>query len=315
MTRTRFSLSIIIATLILMLGSFSDEATLVSFALSLADEPSHLTYVYALSMIGGIVASRGGAYLLPKISERIILPTIFGLQALVIIGFYFTQSALGILLFSFGLGALGALLWTVFLAVLPSYFKDNLSLANKLAHTIRNLGSVFAPALTGFIFAIIHKQFMIILAVISFVCLLLLCLINIMQDKNNAPTNHANTDNHNNSPIHHTTQTISYRTFVSHPIIKKVLPLFTITIALTSALNILIIPYINQQLNLSAAIYGATLSMMSLGSLISPLLFSGLFGKVGRVSGAYLGASFMGLGMIGMAMAAMAVSIRLACCY
>lgn len=67
-----------IAIIVLALGSFADEAMLVSFALTLADgDPKNLTLLYALSMIGGVIASRSGAVILPKISEKTILPIIF----------------------------------------------------------------------------------------------------------------------------------------------------------------------------------------------------------------------------------------------
>lgn len=167
----RYSL-IIIAIIVLALGSFADEAMLVSFALTLADgDTKNLTLLYALSMIGGVAASRSGAFILPKISERIILPTIFLLQGLVILAFYFfADMALVILVLSFLLGYLGSLLWTVFLSVLPNYFSHNLSLANKLAQTIKNAGFVFAPSLTGFAFGIMGKDLVLVLASVSFLC-------------------------------------------------------------------------------------------------------------------------------------------------
>lgn len=62
---------VIIAVVVLALGSFADEAMLVSFALTLASGDSkNLTLLYALSMIGGVTASRSGAFILPKISEK-----------------------------------------------------------------------------------------------------------------------------------------------------------------------------------------------------------------------------------------------------
>lgn len=65
---------VIIAVVVLALGSFADEAMLVSFALTLASGDSkNLTLLYALSMIGGVIASRSGAFILPKISEKIIM--------------------------------------------------------------------------------------------------------------------------------------------------------------------------------------------------------------------------------------------------
>lgn len=97
--------------------------------------------------------------------------------------------------------------------------------------------------------------------------------------------------------------TVSYWQFIKSPIIQRVLLFFTMTIALTSALNIIVIPYINNQLNLSSFVYGTTLSMMSLGLLISPILFSDFFKKIGQVSGAYLAAGLMGIGMIGFGLA------------
>lgn len=285
---------ILIAILVLALGSFADEAMLVTFALSLANgDPKHLTLLYALSMIGGMVASRSGALILPKINERIVLPMIFILQAFCILVFYFVDAiAFAILILSFGLGYLGSLLWTVFLAVLPHYFADNISLANKITQTIKNAGFVFAPSLTGLSFGILGKNLMVVLVGISIFCALLLLW---------AKNTHSNTQNNTVEPSKY--HTITYRDFIKHPTMRRVLFLFTITIALTSALNILIIPYINHQLNLSPFIYGTTLSMMSLGLLISPMALSDFFKKVGQVAGAYWGASCMGIGMLGFAVA------------
>lgn len=293
----RYSL-IIIAIIVLALGSFADEAMLVSFALTLADgDTKNLTLLYALSMIGGVAASRSGAFILPKISERIILPTIFLLQGLVILAFYFfADMALVILVLSFLLGYLGSLLWTVFLSVLPNYFSHNLSLANKLAQTIKNAGFVFAPSLTGFAFGIMGKDLVLVLASVSFLCFGLLLF-----SKN--VSNKPQTDQ-----LSETDFLVSYGQFLKNPIIQKVLLFFTMTITLTSALNILIIPYINHQLHLSPFIYGTTLSMMSLGLLISPMLFSDLFKKIGQVSGAYLAAGLMGVGMMGFGFASFLVN-------
>ena len=60
-------------------------------------------------MIGGVTASRSGAFILPKISEKIILPTVFFfLQGLIILAFYFfANSALLILVLSFFIGVFG----------------------------------------------------------------------------------------------------------------------------------------------------------------------------------------------------------------
>lgn len=284
---------IAVAVIVLALGSFADEAMLVSFALILsAGNLENLTLLYALSMIGGLCASRMGAYVLPKFSEKTLLPIIFALQGLVIFAFYFIDGALGILTLSFLLGFLGALLWVVFLSVLPHYFAQNLATANKLTQTIKNVGFVFAPALTGLVFGIIGKNLIFILSAISLICALLLLSIR------SSNTNHqtVNENSHDQAPI-------AYVAFIKHWAIKRILSLFAITIALTSALNILIIPYVNHQLKLSPFIYGLTLSMMSAGLLISPVLLSGLFARLGRVSGAYLAASVMGLGMLGFAVA------------
>lgn len=285
---------VLIAIIVLALGSFADEAMLVSFALTLADkDPKNLTLLYTLSMIGGVIASRSGAVLLPKISEKIILPIIFFLQGLVILAFYFfADSALIVLVLSFLLGYLGSLLWTIFLSVLPNYFSNNLAFANKLAQTIKNAGFVFAPSLTGFAFGMIGKNLVFILSIISFFCFFSLLLA-----KNNSQNQQQVDELLDNN------FTVSYWQFIKSPIIQRVLLFFIMTIALTSALNIIVIPYINNQLNLSPFIYGTTLSMMSLGLLISPILFSDFFKKIGQVSGAYLAAGLMGIGMIGFGLA------------
>ena len=249
---------VIIAVVVLALGSFADEAMLVSFALTLASGDSkNLTLLYALSMIGGVTASRSGAFILPKISEKIILPT-------------------------------------VFLSVLPNYFSNNLTLANKLTQTIKNAGFVFAPSLTGLAFGFIEKDLVFILSAISFFCFILL-MLNGHHSNKQQPIDETSNNNY----------IISYRQFIKNHTIQKVLLFFTITISLTSALNIIIIPYINHQLNLSPFIYGTTLSMMSLGLLISPMLFSDFFKKIGQVSGAYLAAGLMGVGMMGFGLASM----------
>lgn len=290
---------ILLAVIALALGSFSDEATLVSFALTLADgKPIYLTLLYTLSMIGGVVASKNGSWILPKFSEKILLPTIFALQAVTIFAFYFLSGVWAILVLSFLLGFLGSLLWTVFLAILPLYFAEKISLVNKLAHTIRNAGFVFAPALTGWVFGTIGKNLVLILAGISFICMLILLFISMTKRNPNTSLFEPNEE----TEIY---QHISYRSFITHPTIKKILSFFSVTIALTSALNILLIPYINHSLKLSPFIYGTTLSMMSVGLLISPIMFSSLFGKIGKVSGAYLGAVLMGIGMLGFGLVGM----------
>ena len=69
---------VIIAVVVLALGSSADEAMLVSFALTLASGDSiNLTLLYSLSMIGGVTASRSGAFILPKLVKRLFYPLCF----------------------------------------------------------------------------------------------------------------------------------------------------------------------------------------------------------------------------------------------
>ncbi len=297
---------LVLLALCITIGSFIDEASLVATALAVNhSNKNYLALLYTANMLGAMTGSRLCAYLLTHLSEQLIVKWLFFVQAVMVLAIYYSQG-IGIALMGFGLGAVGSVLWTAILSVVPLYCpKDYLDTANKALQTISNLGAVAGPALVGLIYHTCGATVLIYLALAS-----MLAGIGVLfyqhtkpsptQLLNQAPSTHHSTNNSINSPP--TSQSTSSQhnltALFGEPSIKKALMPLSVIIVLTSMLNVLLVPYVNTVLGLGAKIYGTTLTMMSLGLLVSPFLVSGLFATLGRVRGAMLGASVMGMAMI-----------------
>lgn len=289
-------LLLIIIALCLTIGSFIDEASLVAAALAVNDVgDEYLALLYIANMFGAMVGSRLCAYLLGVLPHTQIVRGLFFVQAVMIALIYLADGAF-VALMGFGLGAVGSVLWTAILSVVPSHCpKQHLDTANKILQTIKNLGAVAGPALIGLVYQALGKTALVYLAMASVVAGLgVLLYRSKIPSHSDDPTAYASTLQ--TTPNVGTIQALSW--LFGKPAIKKALLPLSVIIILTSTLNVLLVTYINTLLQLGSGIYGISLTMMSLGLLLSPFLVSGVFGGLGRVRGAMLAAVLMGLSMV-----------------
>ncbi len=311
---------LLLLALCVTIGSFIDEASLVAAALAVNhSNDSHLALLYMASMLGAMAGSRLCAYLLAHLSETVIVQWLFFVQALMVLLIYIA-SGVGIALMGFGLGLIGSILWTAIMSVVPLYCpKAYLDTANKALQTISNLGAVAGPALVGVIYDRLGKIALVYLAVASVMAGMGVLLyqyakqsyVQAKDKTDNQPSKKNTTDNQptdtspTTKPIDHPTQSNAHLSTLnaitvlfSYRAIKHALMPLSVIIVFTSTLNVLLVPYINSVLTLGSTMYGITLTMMSLGLLLSPFLVSGFFAQFGRVRGAMLGASVMGVAMM-----------------
>lgn len=317
---------LLLLALCVTIGSFIDEASLVAAALAVNhSNDSHLALLYMASMLGAMAGSRLCAYLLAHLSEAVIVKWLFFVQALMVLLIYIA-SGVGVALMGFGLGLIGSILWTAIMSVVPLYCpKAYLDTANKALQTISNLGAVAGPALVGVIYDRLGKIALVYLAVASVMAGVGVLFYQYAKqfhtpakhradNQSNCQTSnqsskeyHSPTNRHkpNYKPIDHPTQSNTHLSTLnaitvlfSYRAIKHALMPLSVIIVFTSTLNVLLVPYINSVLTLGSTMYGITLTMMSLGLLLSPFLLSGFFAQFGRVRGAMLGASVMGVAMM-----------------
>lgn len=286
----------ILLLLSITLGSFSDEATQVALTLKLngMSHSNEIAMLFIALLLGGIVSSNFANLFFRHINIKNIIIYIFYIQAFIIFMSSFSSNILSMVIISFSLGFLGSMLWAVILTVLPGYFKEfkELERANKIIQTIRNLGYVIGPATAGIIFSKFeNKTFHIIGVFTLFSALILSYLLVSGKVFSENISNEHKTKNHKNGFRN------TLALFKISNIRNALFPLF-FTIIFTSVLNVLLVIYVNNIIHLGNEKYGYIVSSMSVGLIISPILLSDYFLKLGRASGSSLAASIIGLGLI-----------------
>ncbi|MFU2082729.1 MFS transporter [Gallibacterium anatis] len=275
----------ILFILTISISSLTDEATQTILSLQINEQDGILPLVFILYMIGGIVATPLSRYLLhPKTPIKNLI-YIFSTQGSIIYITYFLSSTYFIFIISFFLGTTGNLLWIEILSIIPLF--QNKNSANKVAHTCRNIGFITGPLLGSFLFTLYNQYSFFILSIITFIPIMFLF------GKNNFLfyTTKKNVSKNSNDIKYD-----KYNLFKNTKV-KKVLIPTALTILSTSNFNILIIPYITKINNFPNYYYGTLLSIISFGLIISPILLSDLFKKIGTAAGASAGTLLIGLGV------------------
>lgn len=274
----------------LILGSFSDEAAQIIFALNVSrtDQIYLTSLLLILGMLGGIVANT----LFSKISysfsiRKVILYCLFLESALIIFSAFIFSKEVYVII-SFLLGVLGGVLWSAVLIMIPMITEneEELNKVNKYSHTIRNMGFMIGPIIGGIITSLSNSQYALIIVGLS----TLLASFFMMKV----------------GFIYNQYEKIkkAVNGFYAIPLLLKskkirlaLIPLM-FTIILTSTLTVLIIVYLIDVIKLAPDKYGFYSAAISLSLAISPMIFVTPMSKLGEARAACLSAAFIGLGLL-----------------
>lgn len=277
--------------LALLLGSFSDEAVQIIFALTLGNaEKIYLTsLLLMLGMIGGISANVVFSQLSQRVGIKNMVVYCLILEAVFIVLSSVIQWEILYLIVAFLLGILGGMLWSAVLIMIPMLAenKTELEKINKYAHLIRNLGFVVGPMIGGGLMSIFSAQIALLLIGLITLCSALLLIRLSLQSQ--IKTEKAQKAVNGFLSIVHLLRNNAIRV--------ALLPL-SITIICTSALSVLIIVYFTDIIQLPPSHYGLYSASISLSLALSPLLLTRLLSTFGDAVGACLSAALIGLGLL-----------------
>lgn len=282
----------------LSLGSFADEAAQVTFALNLADHTSSVAILLAAGLIGGILSGPIAPMILQRIGPRKAIPAVFLLQSLLIATASLANQFWSYVVVSMALGITGSLLWAALMVAIPNYANDEryLDRINRITQSVRNMGYVGGPALGGLLYGMTGRSWgLMLLALLVLVAapVTALCFKEL--------------DSFTHQPDRATTQEKHKGRFDlpglfrTAGVTRAVAPLL-MTVVLTSTLNVLLIFRIRTELQLSAETYGFVISALSVGLIVGPVAFSGMFARLGDAAGASIAASLIGLGILWLAL-------------
>lgn len=281
--------------LALLLGSFSDEAVQIIFALTFGNaEKIYLTsLLLMLGMGGGILANTIFSHISKRIGIKNIVVYCLGLEAVFIVLSSFIQWELLYLIVAFLLGILGGMLWSAILVMIPLLTENNTELeaVNKYAHLIRNLGFVVGPMIGGGLMSIFSAQFALLFIGLITLCSALL-LIRLSLSSQIKIENSQKAVNGFLSIVH----------LLRNKTIRFALVPLSMTIICTSALSVLIIVYFTDIIQLPPSHYGLYSAAISLSLALSPLLLTPLLSTLGEAVGACLSAALIGLGLLMLSM-------------
>lgn len=276
----------------LLLGSFSDEAVQIIFALQLGDANKiYLTsMLLLLGMLGGLLSNVFYSKILQYFNTRSLIFNVLFFESLLIILSSFLTDSIFYLFISFFLGVLGGVLWSSVLILIPEISSNNentLEKINKYAHLIRNMGFMVGPVLGG---GLTHftsqSSALIMIGLLTFLSSLAIWQI------------------HCNNGKEKKEKTKSINGFKSIPLLlkdkeisKAILPL-VLTIICTSTLSVLLVVYITDIVKLNGTQYGIFSSAISLSLAICPLFLVKWLKIFNEPASASLSASFIGLSLL-----------------
>lgn len=276
----------------LLLGSFSDEAAQIIFALQLGSaEQVYLTSsLLLLGMTGGLFANVFYSRLAAHFStKQLILLALFG-QAILIVATSLANHPIAYLFTAFLLGVLGGLLWSAVLILIPAISPnpEALESTNKYAHSIRNMGFMAGPILGGSFSYLLQTNFALLfiggLTLLSGIAIYFAMqgIQNFANDKSQAAIN----------GLSAIAKLLRNRT-----IFRAIAPL-VITIICTSALSVLLIVYLTDIIKLNGVQYGIFSSAVSLSLAFAPLVLVKPFTKLGEPVAASLSAMMIGISLL-----------------
>lgn len=295
LNRQETTVAAIVACTALFLGSFGDEAAQVTFALSLADggqaAPAQVSALLAAGLLGGISAGLIAPRAIVLLGARRVIGTVFISQAVLIAVASLANTLFWYLAVAAALGCLGSILWAAVMVTLPALNTNEAGVdrANRVVQSVRNLGYVVGPLLGSALFAwssgprglLMLAALMILSAACVSISLARLVDVGVGKE-----TGH---DGRRAADVRGLLRT--------EGILRAITPLL-ITVLVTSALNVLLIVRVRNELSLSAEMYGLIVAVLSAGLVIGPILFAGFVGKLGEAAGASVGAAVIGLGIL-----------------
>ena len=282
----------------LSFGSFADEAAQVTFALTLADHPSSVSTLLAAGLIGGILSGPLAPVILKRIGSRRTVPAVFLLQALLIATASLANQFWSYIVVSIALGATGSLLWAAIMVAIPSYANTEryIDRANRITQSVRNMGYVGGPALGGLLYSMADRTHgLLLLALLVLVAAPITTLCFKALDSFSQKSGPASPQ------IKQKGRLDLLGLFRTAGVIRAVAPLL-LTVLLTSTLNVLLIFRVRTELHYGADIYGLVISTLSVGLIVGPVIFTGLFARHGDAAGASVAASIIGAGILWLAL-------------
>lgn len=297
-------LTLALASVSLSFGSLADEAAQVIFALRLADSTSSVSTLLVAGLVGGIVAGPIAPRLLSLLGSLKTISLVFLVESILIGLASIANNFTTYILVAAALGCMGSLLWISIMVAIPTFSGSgrNIDLINRVVQSVRYLGFVGGPAVGGFLYAmadgsrgVLILGFLVLLAApLTALCFRLLSLkADKIEQKNER-------------------RGLDFPGLVrTSGVVRAVCPLI-VTVILTSALNVLLIIRVRNDLHLSAETYGAIVSSISVGLLVGSLLLSGWFGRLGDAAGASAAAAIIGIGISWLAMMNVVWSIMVA---
>ncbi|MFT0168867.1 MFS transporter [Paraburkholderia mimosarum] len=282
----------------LSFGSFVDEAAQVTFALRLADQTSRVSILLAAGLIGGMLSSPISPMILRRIEPRKTIPAVFLLQSILITVASSADQFWSYVVVSMALGSTGSVLWAAIMVAIPGYTNDDryIDRVNRITQSVRNMGYVGGPALGGLLCGMAERsRGLLLLALLVLVAapvtaLGFKVLDSFSQKSVQAPTQVKQKGRFDLLDL-----------FRTAGVIRAVVPV-SITIVLTSTLNVLLIFRIRTELQFSAETYGFVVSALSMGLIVGPMAFAGMFAKFGDAAGASIAATIIGFGILGLAL-------------
>ncbi|MEM5327536.1 MFS transporter [Paraburkholderia sp. JHI2823] len=282
----------------LSFGSFVDEAAQVTFALRLADQTSRVSILLAAGLIGGMLSSPISPMILRRIEPRKTIPAVFLLQSILITVASSADQFWSYVVVSMALGSTGSVLWAAIMVAIPGYTNDDryIDRVNRITQSVRNMGYVGGPALGGLLYGMAERsRGLLLLALLVLVAAPVTALGFKVLDSFNQKSVQAPTQ------VKQKGRFDLLDLFRTAGVIRAVVPVL-ITIVLTSTLNVLLIFRIRTELQFSAETYGFVVSALSMGLIVGPMAFAGMFAKFGDAAGASIAATIIGFGILGLAL-------------
>ncbi|MFP3502639.1 MFS transporter [Burkholderia sp. SIMBA_062] len=282
----------------LSFGSFADEAAQVNFALRLADDTASVSILLAAGLIGGILSGPIAPMILQRIGPRKTIPAVFLLQALLIAAASLANQFWSYIVVSMALGSTGSLLWAAIMVAIPGYTNDEryIDRVNRITQSVRNMGYVGGPALGGVLYGMVERsRGLLLLALLVLVAAPVTSLCFKALDSVSLKSGQASPQAKQKGRLD------LLGLFRTAGVIRAVAPLL-MTVVLTSTLNVLLIFRVRTELQFSAEIYGFVISALSVGLIVGPVLFAGLFARRGDAAGASIAASIIGAGILWLAL-------------
>ncbi|SAL21411.1 major facilitator transporter [Caballeronia peredens] len=281
----------------LSFGSFADEAAQVTFALRLADHTSSVSLLLAAGLVGGILSGPIAPTILQRIGPRKTIPAVFLVQSLLIAVASLANQFWSYVVVSMALGTTGSLLWAAIMVAIPSYTNDEryIDRVNRITQSVRNMGYVGGPALGGLLYGMAERSrgllslALLVLLAAPATALCFKVLESFNQASGQAPSREKSKGRLDLPDF-----------FRTAGVIRAVAPLLA-TVVLTSMLNVLLIFRVRTELQFSAEIYGFVISALSVGLIVGPVGFAGMFAKLGDAAGASIAAGVIGFGIVWLA--------------